>query len=171
MNNIDGFDKIGAKEGNTMLEESFAEIYTKFKLSLYAKVFRHFDDNHDGLSAVEVFCVEVIYALGKPTVNEFATFCKLSAPNAAYKINNLVRKGYITKSRSTEDKREYHLDVTEKYMKDYGITYDYMNVVMRRIRERFSAEEVKALEGVLDVIATELMPEVKLNRTFEMKLK
>ena len=72
---------------------------------------------------------------------------------------------------STEDKREYHLDVTEKYMKDYGITYDYMNVVMRRIRERFSAEEVKALEGVLDVIATELMPEVKLNRTFEMNLK
>ena len=61
--------------------------------------------------------------------------------------------------------------MTEKYMKDYGITYDYMNVVMRRIRERFSAEEVKALEGVLDVIATELMPEVKLNRTFEMNLK
>ena len=46
-----------------------------------------------------------------------------------------------------------------------------MNIVMRRIRERFSAEEVKALEGVLDVIATELMPEVKLNRTFEMNLK
>ena len=76
-----------------MLEERFAEIYTKFKISLYAKVFKQFDDNRDGLSVVEVFCVEVIYALGNPTVNEFATFCKFSAPNAAYKINNLVRKG------------------------------------------------------------------------------
>ena len=150
-----------AEELYIMLEERFAEIYTKFKISLYAKVFKQFDDNRDGLSAVEVFCVEVIYALGNPTVNEFATFCKFSAPNAAYKINNLVRKGYITKERSLADKREYHLDVTEKY--------DYMNVVMRRIRERFSAAEVKELEGILDVISGELMPEVKINRKFDDK--
>lgn len=150
-----------------MLEQRFAEIYTKFKLSLYARVFGQFNDREEGLSAVEVFCVEVIYALGSPTVNEFAGFCKLSAPNAAYKINNLVRKGYITRVRSTEDKREYHLNVTEKYMKDYGITYDYMNVVMKRIRERFSPEEVEQLEEILDVISTELMPEVKLNRNFD----
>ncbi len=150
-----------------MLEQRFAEIYTKFKLSLYAKVFRQFDDKDEGLSAVEVFCVEVIYALGNPTVNEFASFCKLSAPNAAYKINNLVRKGYISRVRSTEDKREYHLNVTDKYMTDYGITYDYMNVVMKRIRERFSVDEVEQLEKILDVISTELMPEVKLNRSFD----
>lgn len=52
-----------AEELYIMLEERFAEIYTKFKISLYAKVFKQFDDNRDGLSAVEVFCVEVIYAL------------------------------------------------------------------------------------------------------------
>lgn len=152
-----------------MLEERFAEIYTKFKMSLYAKVFKQLDDSYDGLSAAEVFCVEVIYALGRPTINEFASFCKLSPPNAAYKINNLVRKGYIIKEQSAEDKREYHLQVTEKYMKDYGITYDYMNVVMKRIRERFSEQEVQALEGILDIISTELMPEVKLTRNFEFE--
>ena len=80
-----------------------------------------------------------------------------------------MRKGYITKERSLADKREYHLDVTEKYMQDYGITYDYMNVVMRRIRERFSEAEVKELEGILDVISGELMPEVKINRKFDDK--
>ena len=46
-----------------MLEKNFAEIYTKFKLSLYAKVFKHLDGGKDSLSAVEVFCLEVIYAL------------------------------------------------------------------------------------------------------------
>ena len=35
-----------------MLEERFAEIYTKFKMSLYAKVFKQLDDSYDGLSAV-----------------------------------------------------------------------------------------------------------------------
>ena len=150
-----------------MLEKHFAEIYTKFKLSLYAKVFKHLDDGKDSLSAVEVFCLEVIYALGRPTVNEFATFAELSAPNAAYKVNNLVRKGYLQKVRNEEDKREYHLEVTEKYMEDYGITYDYMNVVMGRIRQRFTDEEVGQIERMLDIIGSELMPEVTLGRKFE----
>ena len=150
-----------------MLEKSFAEIYTKFKLSLYAKVFKRLDDGKDSLSAVEVFCLEVIYALGRPTVNEFATFAELSAPNAAYKVNNLVRKGYLHKVRNEEDKREYHLEVTEKYMEDYGITYDYMNVVMERIRQRFSAEEVANMEHMLEIIGSELMPEVTLGRKFK----
>lgn len=150
-----------------MLEKSFAEIYTKFKLSLYAKVFKRLDGGKDSLSAVEVFCLEVIYALGRPTVNEFATFAELSAPNAAYKVNNLVRKGYLRKVRNEEDKREYHLEVAEKYMEDYGITYDYMNVVMERIRQRFSAEEVAHMEHMLEIIGSELMPEVTLGRKFE----
>ena len=150
-----------------MLEKHFTEIYTKFKLSLYAKVFKHLDGGKDSLSAVEVFCLEVIYALGRPTVNEFATFAELSAPNAAYKVNNLVRKGYLQKVRNEEDKREYHLEVTEKYMEDYGITYDYMNVVMSRIRQRFTEEEISQIEYMLDVIGSELMPEVTLGRKFE----
>ena len=151
-----------------MLEQSFAEIYTKFKMSLYSKVFKQFDGMKDSLSAVEVFCVEVIYALGRPTINEFASFARISPPNAAYKINNLVRKGYVIKTQSEEDKREYFLDVTEKYMQDYGITYDYMNVVMKRIRERFSTDEVARLEDVLEVISQELMPEVPLNRDSQL---
>ncbi|MCI8609297.1 MAG: MarR family transcriptional regulator [Firmicutes bacterium] len=150
-----------------MLEQSFAEIYTKFKMSLYSKVFRQLSGKEEGLSAVEVFCVEVIYALGRPTINEFASFARISPPNAAYKINNLVRKGYVIKQQSDDDKREYHLDVTEKYMNDYGITYDYMNVVMKRIRQRFSQEEVAQLEHVLKVISEELMLEVPLNRKFD----
>jgi len=149
-----------------MLEKSFAEIYTKFKLRLYAKVFQRLDGGGDSLSAVEVLCLEVIYALGRPTVNEFATFAELSAPNAAYKVNSLVRKGYLRKVRNEEDKREYHLEVTEKYMCEYGITYDYMNVVMERIRGRFSEAEVEHLEEILDVIGNELMPEVTLGRKF-----
>ena len=56
-----------------MLEKSFAEIYTKFKLSLYAKGFKRMDEGEESLSAVEVFWLEGIYALGRPTVNEFAT--------------------------------------------------------------------------------------------------
>lgn len=146
-----------------MLEKSFAKIYTKFKMSLYSKVFNQDIDVEDSLSAIEVLCVELIYSMGKPTINEFASFAQLSAPNAAYKVSSLVRKGYVRKVRSEQDKREYHLEVTDKYMETYGVTYDYIGTVMQRIRQRFSPEEVKELEEILGVIDTELMPEVKID--------
>ena len=146
-----------------MLENSFAKIYTKFKMSLYSKVFNQDIDVEDSLSAIEVLCVELIYSMGKPTINEFASFAQLSAPNAAYKVSSLVRKGYVRKVRSEQDKREYHLEVTDKYMETYGVTYDYIGTVMQRIRQRFSPEEVKELEEILGVIDTELMPEVKID--------
>ena len=145
-----------------MLEKNFSDIYTKFKMSLYSKVFNQNVKAEDSLSSMEVLCVEVIFALGRPTINEFASFAQLSAPNAAYKVNNLIKKGYVNKIQSEMDKREYHLEVTDKYMKTYGVTYDYIGTVMKRIRERFSPEEVKELEEILGVIDDELMPEVKL---------
>ena len=75
---------------------------------------------------------------------------------------SLVKKGYVNKVRSEEDKREYYLEVTDKYMQTYGVTYDYIGTVMKRIRERFSPEQVKELEDILGVIDDELMPEVEL---------
>lgn len=145
-----------------MLENNFANVYTKFKMSLYAKVFNQDVKAEDSLTAIEVLCVELIYALGRPTINEFASFAQLSAPNAAYKVNSLVKKGYVNKVQSETDKREYHLEVTDKYMQTYGVTYDYIGTVMKRIRERFSPEEVEELEEILGVIDGELMPEVSI---------
>ncbi len=147
-----------------MLEKNFANVYTKFKMSLYAKVFNQDVQAEDNLSAIEVICVELIYALGRPTINEFASFAQLSAPNAAYKVNSLVKKGYVNKVQSETDKREYHLEVTDKYMQTYGVTYDYIGTVMKRIRERFSPEEVEQLENILGVLDAELMPEVTLSQ-------
>ena len=145
-----------------MMEYAFSEIYTKFKLQFYRKIFSRFQEREASLSAVETFCVEVIFALGRPTINEFATFTQISAPNAAYKVNSLIKKGYIRKVQSLADKREFHLEVTEKFLNYYGISYDYIATVMARIRERFTPQEILQFEKMLQVISDELMPEVPL---------
>ena len=44
-----------------MLEKNFSDIYTKFKMSLYSKVFNQDIKVEDALSAMEVLCVELIY--------------------------------------------------------------------------------------------------------------
>lgn len=145
-----------------MLEKVFDEVYTKFKLNLYRKIFNRFEEREATLTAVETFCVEVIYALGRPTINQFAHFVRISQANAAYKVASLIRKGYLTKERNPEDKREYHLAVTDKYLEYYGISYDYVKVVVERARKRFPPEDIRKLEEMLAVISRELMPEIPL---------
>ncbi len=143
-----------------MLHKEFMNVYTKFKLHFYQRVFERLNDREASLTTVETFCMEIIYALNNPTVAEFSKIANLSSPNAAYKINNLVKKGYLRKVQSDEDKREYHLEVTEKYMSYYNISYNYMETVMKRIDDRFSKKELKVLEEFFNIIDKELMPEI-----------
>lgn len=148
-----------------MLERNFQKVYNRFKLSLYSRVFKEFESKEEeGLSAMEVILMEIILALGEPTVNEFASMSTLSAPNAAYRINQLVKKGYISKIQSDKDKREFHLKVTDKYTEKYGDIFSYINKVSARIRDRFPAEDVEKLDVMLGIIAHELMKETNILR-------
>ena len=143
-----------------MLQKAFENVYMKFKLHFYQKVFERLQDREASLTTVETFCMEIIYALKNPTVNEFARVTNISSPNAAYKVNNLIKKGYLKKVQSQTDKREYHLEVTQKYLDYYNISYNYMDVVMNRIKERLEPEELKTMIKILRIMDEELMPEV-----------
>ena len=145
-----------------MLEELFSQVYTKFTMHVYREVFSRFQSREASLTAVETLCMEVIAALKDPTVNEFASFVQISSPNAAYKVNSLIQKGYLEKAQSAQDRREYHLRPTEKYLDFYNVSNTYIEAVMARIRARFSQEEVAELERMLGIVSQELMPEVPL---------
>lgn len=145
-----------------MLDQAFEQVYTKFKLHFYKQVFNKFATREATLTTVESFCMEVIMALGSPTVAEFSNMMNLSTPNAAYKINNLVKKGYVKKVQSETDKREYHLYPTPKYIDYYSISYAYLQKVVDRAKQRFTVEELQNLERMLRIVSDELMPEIPL---------
>lgn len=145
-----------------MLEESFDRIYTKFKLHFYQAVFSRFQTREASLTAVETFCMEIIRAMDEPTINEFASFARISSPNAAYKVNSLIRKGYVEKVQSPSDRREYHLRPTQKFHDYYDLSSTYIREVMDRVREHFTPEEVLQMDRVLSFVGQELMPEVTL---------
>lgn len=143
-----------------MIKDNFSGIYNKFKLLLYSKMMTDFDNRKDeSLSYFEVFCMEIIVALEKPTINKFASLANISAPNAAYRVNKLIHKGFVKKVQNEDDKREYYLYPTEKYMEVYGSMFDYIGLVSKRIECRFDEEELKTFGRVLEIIDTELMPE------------
>ena len=106
--------------------------------------------------------METIKALGSPTVNEFASFMRISPPNAAYKVNSLVKKGYLRKVQSQDDRREFHLEVTQKYIDYYNISASYTTEVVARANHRFTPEDCAKLEEMLTIVSRELMPEVVL---------
>ena len=147
-----------------MLRDAFYQVYTKFKVHFYQEIFHRFQNREASLTTVETFCMEIILALGSPTVNEFATFMRISPPNAAYKVNSLMKKGYIKKIQSQDDRREYHLEVTQKYIDYYNISSNYLREVMDRIADRFSTEDCLRLEEMLNIVSDELMPEVQIPR-------
>ena len=145
-----------------MLKNAFFTVYTKFKLHFYQEIFTRFQTREASLTTVETFSMETIKALGNPTINEIATFMHISPPNAAYKVQSLIKKGYINKVQSEVDRREYHLEVTQKYNEYYNISSNYMVEVMDRITKRFSPEDCAKLEEMLSIISQELMPEIRI---------
>ena len=142
-----------------MLDKSFLNVYDKFKLQFYRKVFELVRERDGSLSAMEAFSLEVIKMLGRPTVGQFAEFLNISQSNATYKVNNLIKKGYLERENSTSDRREYYLVLSEKFYNYIALLSSYETLVAGRIKERFSEEDVAKLDSMLTVIAEELMPE------------
>ena len=80
-----------------MLEQNFQSVYEKFKLQFFRRLFSQVREREGSLSAMEAFSVEVIHELDAPTISQFADFLGISQSNATYKVNSLIRKGYIVK--------------------------------------------------------------------------
>lgn len=142
------------------LEKTMNEVYLKFKLNFYRNLFRNGEFGKEKLTVMENFCAEAIYALKGPNINELAEFIQVSQPNAAYKVNNLVKKGYIKKIPSTIDKRQVHLYVTDKFKEHYSVNYNYIHGIIRRLEGSIDQEHLETFCDVLEIMENGLMTEV-----------
>lgn len=119
----------------------FEELYRFLRLAHYQNLFSTIREKPGSLSATEAFSVEIIYLLGEPTLGEFADFIGISQPNATYKVNALVSKGYITRAAGENDRRECRLVVTQKFRDYYGSQLPDIS----QITADFTDEERKVL--------------------------
>ncbi|NLW53756.1 MAG: MarR family transcriptional regulator [Clostridiaceae bacterium] len=144
-----------------MLEDNLHDIYLKLKLYYYRRIFRKISDSEsDSLTALEAFCAEAIYGLGQPTLTEFANFINVSQPNAAYKVANLEKKGYVKKTKSSEDGRIVHLSVTDKFLQIYGTSERYVSILAKRLKRKYSDEEIGKFSEIMQDISDNMMTEV-----------
>ena len=92
-------------------------------------------------------------------MGQFADFLKISQSNATYKVNSLIKKGYLERQNSPVDRREYHLVLSEKYYHYEDLLTSYQKTVIDRINERFSPEDLQKFDEMLGIISGELMVE------------
>ena len=143
------------------LEETFYSVYLKLQMEFYKRIFHKLESREARLSTVETFSIQAIDALGTPTVSEFAKFLDISVANATYKVQSLEKKGYLYKQRSSQDRRESYLHVSERFENYKKLHSDYVSVVIDRVEETCTPEEIEVFKRVMEKINDTLTPEVE----------
>lgn len=141
-----------------MLNELIDAFYSKLALSFLRHEAEYQKRNElASLSTTDMSTLEIVYLLNRPTYKDLTDFLKISTPNATYRINKLVEKGYLQREQDPTDKRRFFLTVTDKFMEYYCINDNFMELVAQRARDRFSKEELDQFERMFRIIIDELM--------------
>lgn len=139
-----------------MLENTFGKVYFRFKNHFYQQIFRELPEREASLTATESFAVEIIHTLGEPTIGEFANYIHISLPNATYRINSLVKKGYVRKVHSESDRREIRLRLTDHFYHYYNISSDYIHRILSKMKDKMSESEciqfIQSLNVMLNIM-------------------
>jgi len=93
--------------------------------------------------------LDAIHSLGKPTITEIAEQLKITKASVTAGVNKLADMGYLVKTRSSVDKRVFHVSLTEasqrlarakdQTVKEYG---DF-------ITSALSADEARQFQATL----------------------
>lgn len=132
-----------------MLNTAILDLFKRFRLYYYRQLFGRIREKDGSLSATEAYTVDVIFLLGNPTITQLAETLGISQPNATYKVNNLVTKGYVTKTVSEDDKREIRLSVCDRFFKYYGDLDRFSDRAASALESEYSPEELETFTRML----------------------
>ena len=103
------------------------------------------------LSVAEVHLVEAVRK-GKDrvlTVTEIASELQIAVPSATVAVNKMVKKGYITKEKSSEDGRVVNIRLTREGEKIFRLhRYIHLKMVRAAAQELTEEEKDTLLVGV-----------------------
>jgi len=139
-----------------MLETNFMKVYDKMRIGFYRRIFKRVKEREGSLSATELFSVDIIKSLDRPTIGAFADFVGISLPGATYKVNVLEEKGYVKRVRSQEDRRESFLELTQRYYDYAQLNQQVMTDLFEKAGKRFSEAELALLDKMFLFMIDEL---------------
>lgn len=101
--------------------------------------------------------MHIIEAIGMDTPKNMSTIAaKLSVTvgTLTIAINNLVKKGYVLRNRSSRDKRVVFISLSEKGVKAYKHHANFHEEMIRAIIKDFSDDEIELVVKALSNLVT-----------------
>ena len=138
---------------NRLLVETFNDILTIEEKSLREGAFNN-------VSITEVHTVEAVGLHTKKTMSEVARELNITVGTLTVAINNLVKKGYVERYKSEDDRRLVKVGLTKKGRLLYRVHAQFHLDMVNSCTDDFSSQELEILEKALE----------KLNVYFSGKL-
>lgn len=135
---------------NELLVELFTDILTIEQNALQSGEFKD-------LSVTEIHTIDAIGMYSKRTMSEVAQELRITVGTLSTAINHLVRKGYVQRNRSEEDRRNVYISLTKRGKLAY------------RVHDKFHCDMIKnTISGLSDKEEKILMDSLeKLNVFFK----
>jgi len=102
------------------------------------------------LSLRQIYILDIIQGLQNPTPTELASELKISKPSVSVAIDRLETAGYIRKVDSDEDRRSYHLHLTQKgqiFSQAHNETHRHLAQFITRNLEAEDVQQLVRLVG------------------------
>jgi DNA-binding MarR family transcriptional regulator len=96
--------------------------------------------------------IDAIAALGEPSITEIADQLKITKASVTASINKLIQMGYVTKTQSSEDKRVFHVNLTDASRQLINAKFQALKEYGELIRQALNEDEARQFEKTLTKI-------------------
>lgn len=93
--------------------------------------------------------IDAIGTLGKPAVSEVASQLNITKASVTAAINKLIALGYVVKTQSEDDKRVFHVTLTDAGQELVGVKRQALKAYMEFIGSALSEDETRQFEAIL----------------------
>ena len=98
------------------------------------------------VSIKEMHTIDVIGSMPNATPSDISKELLVTLGTVTTSLNNLERKGYIERRRSSIDRRVVHLSLTKKGRRLYRLHKRFHNRMVMQVVEGMSSEEKNAMQ-------------------------
>lgn len=116
------------------------------------------------LSMTEIHVLEAIGLQQKRNMSAVARDLDITIGTLTITINNLVRKGYVNRTRSSEDRRIVFISLTEKGERAFKHHAEFHDEMIQTTISRLTEEEMKILVSALGNINSYFKKKYKIKR-------
>jgi DNA-binding MarR family transcriptional regulator len=104
------------------------------------------------LSMRQLLYLEAIALMEHPTFSELAEQLAVTRPSVSAIVQKLIKLGYVTKVRSTEDGRVYHVDLTSKGEQLSELHDHTHRMLAQRLTQNLSQIEIQQMAALVQKV-------------------